>query len=48
MDENQKNQLFSNIAAAMDGVPSEIIDKQLALFEQISSKYATGVRKALN
>ncbi len=48
MDDNQKNQLFSNIAAAMDGVPYEIIDKQLALFEQITPEYALGVKKALN
>jgi len=47
MDENQKSQLYSNIAAAMDGVPSEIIDKQLALFEQVSSEYADGVKRAL-
>ncbi|WP_324172730.1 catalase [Sulfurimonas sp.] len=47
MDDSQKNQLFSNIAAAMDGVPSEIIKKQLALFEQISSNYAAGVKMAL-
>lgn len=40
MDSNQKNQLFSNIADAMDGVPSNIIDKQLSLFEQISLDYA--------
>ena len=48
MNDGQKNQLFSNIAAAMDGVPSNIIDKQLSLFEQISSEYASGVKKALN
>ena len=47
MNESQKEQLFSNIAAAMDGVPSEIIEKQLALFEQISSEYVAGVRGAL-
>ncbi len=48
MNNNQKNQLFSNIAEAMDGVPSNIIDKQLKLFEQICPEYADGVKKALN
>ncbi len=47
MDESQKEQLYSNIVAAMDGVPSDIIDKQIALFEQVSSEYAEGVRVAL-
>jgi len=47
MDENQKEQLFSNIAAAMDGVPQNIIDKQLTLFEQIDPAYSAGVKKAL-
>ena len=32
---------------AMDGVPQRIIDKQLALFEQISPDYAQGVKAAL-
>ena len=48
MNNDQQNQLFSNIAEAMQGVPSDIIDKQLALFEQISSKYANGVKRALS
>jgi len=47
MDASQKQQLFSNIAGAMDGVPQRIIDKQLALFEQISPDYAQGVKAAL-
>ena len=48
MNDNQKNQLFSNIAAAMNGIPTNIIDRQLKLFEQISIDYANGVKKALN
>ncbi|WP_368029848.1 catalase [Arcobacter sp. s6] len=47
MSENQKEQLFSNIAEAMDGVPRNIIDRQLALFEQVHKDYAAGVKKAL-
>ncbi len=47
MSQDQKNQLFSNIAAAMQGVPQEIIDRQLALYEKVSQAYADGVKKAL-
>jgi len=47
MSDNQKEQLFSNIAEAMDGVPSDIVNRQLALFEQVHTDYATGVKKAL-
>ncbi|MFT7003716.1 MAG: catalase [Sulfurimonas sp.] len=47
MNDSQKQQLFSNIAEAMDGVPQSIVDRQLALFEQISDEYAEGVRKEL-
>ncbi|MFV7791587.1 hypothetical protein ACNO6Z_12155 [Aliarcobacter lanthieri] len=32
---------------AMDGVPRNIVDRQIALFEQIHSDYASGVKKAL-
>ena len=47
MSANQKEQLFSNIAAAMDIVPRNIIDRQIALFEQVHPDYAAGVKKAL-
>lgn len=47
MSQNQKEQLFSNIAEAMGGVPRNIIDRQIALFEQVHSDYAAGVKKAL-
>lgn len=47
MDESQKDQLFRNIAEAMDGVPRFIIDRQLGLFEQVDPAYAAGVTKAL-
>jgi catalase len=47
MSENQKAQLFSNIAEAMAGVPQNIVDRQLALFEQVHVDYASGVKKAL-
>jgi catalase len=46
-DEGQKRRLFSNIAAAMAGVPSGIIERQLALFDKVHPDYGNGVRKAL-
>lgn len=46
-DDGQKQRLFSNIAAAMQGVPQEIIERQLALFKQVHSDYEKGVREAL-
>lgn len=47
-DDGQKQRLFTNIAAAMQGVPGEIVDRQMAHFRQIDPAYADGVRAALN
>ncbi|MCH9793155.1 MAG: catalase, partial [Planctomycetes bacterium] len=47
-DDGQKARLFSNIAAAMQGVPDNIVDRQLKHFELIDSAYASGVRAALD
>ncbi|RQD60684.1 catalase [Desulfonatronovibrio magnus] len=47
-DQDQKNRLFSNIAEAMQGVPENIVDRQLKLFEKVDEAYAAGVRKALD
>lgn len=47
MNENQKEQLFSNIASSMEGVDSNIINKALEHFEKISPAYKEGVKKAL-
>ncbi len=47
MSNNQKEQLFNNIKDAMDGVPQDIIDRQIALFEKVHPDYAAGVKKAL-
>jgi catalase len=47
MSENQKNQLFGNIAAAMSGVPENIIRRQLAHFQKADPAYGAGVAKAL-
>lgn len=46
-DEGQRNRLFANIAAAMDGVPREIIERQLVHFDKADPAYGAGVRKAL-
>ena len=47
MSEDQKAQLFSNIASAMHGVPSEIIERQIALFDKVDPAYGAGVKKAV-
>ena len=47
MSNSQKEQLFSNIKDAMAGVPRDIIDRQIALFEKVHPDYASGVKKAL-
>ena len=46
-DDGQKQRLFSNIAAAMQGVPPFIVERQLAHFDLISPAYGEGVRVAL-
>jgi catalase len=46
-DAGQKSRLFSNIAAAMQGVPDNIIERQLGHFAKVHPDYAAGVRAAL-
>jgi len=46
-NQEQKQRLFSNIAAAMQGVPGNIVDRQLQLFAKIDLAYSDGVRSAL-
>lgn len=46
-DDGERQRLFSNIAAAMQGVPTEIAERQLALFDQVHPEYGAGVRAAL-
>ncbi|MCM5555713.1 catalase [Pleomorphomonas sp. NRK KF1] len=46
-DEGQRQRLFQNIAAAMAGVPLEIVERQLGHFEKADPAYAAGVRQAL-
>jgi hypothetical protein len=47
MSPAQKQQLFSNIAGAMNGVPEEIVRRQLGHFHKADPAYAAGVAKAL-
>ncbi|PTQ12823.1 catalase [Sphingomonas oleivorans] len=46
-DAGEKARLFANLAAAMQGVPQFIVDRQLGHFEKIAPEYAAGVRDAL-
>ncbi len=46
-NDEQKERLFSNIAAAMDGVSMEIVERQLVHFDKADPAYGAGVRKAL-
>ncbi|MDE1145535.1 MAG: catalase [Azospirillaceae bacterium] len=47
MDAAQKDRLFGNIAAAMQGVPAHIVERQLGHFAKVDPAYAEGVRQAL-
>jgi catalase len=47
MKPGQQQQLFENIAAAMTGVPAEIVQRQLVHFHQADPAYAAGVARAL-
>ena len=46
-NDEQQQRLFQNIAAAMAGVPLEIVERQLGHFEKADPAYAAGVRQAL-
>ncbi len=46
-DTGQRERLYHNLAEAMQGVPAFIIDRQLALFDQVHPDYGAGVRAAL-
>jgi catalase len=47
MSDSQKEQLFHNIAATMEGIPQNIIDRQMAHFAKADPAYAEGVKRAL-
>ncbi len=46
-DDGEKQRLYSNVAAAMGGVPAEIIERQCKLFDQVHPDYGKGVRDAV-
>ena len=44
----QRQRLFSNIARAMQGVPEDIVEKQIEHFSRCDPAYGSGVREALD
>ncbi len=46
-DAGQRERLFANIAAAMQGVPEQIVRRQLAHFSKADPAYGAGVARAL-
>lgn len=46
-NDDQKGRLFTNIAAAMQGVPQAIVDRQMVHFGKIDPAYADGVAAVL-
>lgn len=46
-DSGQRQRLYKNIAAAMQGVPESIVNRQIALFDKVDLEYGAGVREAL-
>ena len=46
-NDDQKQRLFKNIAAAMGGVPEHIVQRQIVHFHRADPAYAEGVAKAL-
>ncbi len=47
MSADEQQRLFGNIAAAMQGVPEEIVQRQLVHFHRADPAYGAGVAKAL-
>ena len=46
-DSGERQRLFDNIAAAMGGIPDEIMERQCKLFDQVHPDYGAGVRAAV-
>ena len=46
-DKEQKQRLYMNIAGSMQGVPLEIIERQLKHFDLADPEYGAGIRQAL-
>jgi catalase len=47
MTATQKEQLFQNYKAAMEGVPLEIVKRQIAHCHRADPEYGAGVAKAM-
>ena len=47
-DEAQRARLFGNYAAAMGGVPEEIVERQCQLLDRVHPEYGAGVREAVS
>ncbi len=47
MNESQKEQLFGNVVAAMDGVPKRILVRQLVHYYKVDPAYGRGVAEKL-
>jgi catalase len=47
MSDERRRQLCSNLAEAMDGVPSYIVERQLGHFHKADPDYAAGVARAM-
>ncbi|MBN8873425.1 MAG: catalase [Rhodospirillales bacterium] len=46
-DAAQRQRLFANVAASMQGVPAEIVERQIAHFTKADPAYGAGVRAAI-
>ena len=47
LNADQKARLYSNTAAAMQGVPQDILDRALGHYDLVSKEYGDGIRAAL-
>ena len=45
-DDAQKGRLYANVAAAFGDTPAFIVERQIALFDQVHPEYGAGVRAA--
>ena len=47
-NDEQRQRLYDNVAAAMAGVPDKIVQRQIDLFTKVDSAYGDGVKNALS
>ncbi|MBP9951605.1 MAG: catalase [Cypionkella sp.] len=46
MNDEERHRLYANTAAAMQGVPEDIVDRALGHYDKISQNYGDGIRAA--